>query len=328
MRQKILEHTKEILKKEVDEITIETIEERKNKIMKYLIFLENMVELPELDISSEGPSQIDPLPKENAQAYTFERKLVGGYVPERDVYLPEYVVRTAGISNGDKISLERKDTKKEEYFVHLLEKKNIPVKREEIQYGIVRRDGDLLLVDTTLQEGMKLIKIDDMPYTFLLREQDIQKMQLEDGDIVDIAYDPDNPNYFRVVWKHQIEDEIPPRPIKSGFYKQSNSSSSKGVEKWLDGYSILIVGCEPRKAIYKQIIEERGGEFLWFEGTEDEDRIRAAVVKSHFIIVLQPFIRHRASYLLVELCKEMHKPYKVIDSLGVASILRSIEELI
>ncbi|MEH6975436.1 DUF2325 domain-containing protein, partial [Bacillus sp. JJ675] len=57
-----------------------------------------------------------------------------------------------------------------------------------------------------------------------------------------------------------------------------------------------------------------------FEGTENEDRIEAAVRKSDLVIVVTPFTAHKGSWAARNYTKNYDVPFKQTTSYGVKTI--------
>jgi hypothetical protein len=282
---------------------------------------------------STSPVSMEFLEESNEQvkSYLFERKLRGGFIPELKTFVPESAVRSLGIENGDylfateKGGYTRNNGKKYRFEIAKKGDSIDAQGRVELKYCLVEKDGELLVVKESMLNGGLPIRLNESRQTFLLRDEDIREFNLKAGDVVDVAYNESNPLFNKVLWKHPIDElEFSETPTSSVNKKKKNKEgvkSEKFEDESLDGKRIMVIGCEPRKSMYKYNIEKRGGEFLWAEGIEAEERLSAMIKKSDAVILLIKFMKHRASKLAVSVCKENDINYGVVDNLGIKSVI-------
>lgn len=341
-KEKVLEMAKIDMKEIVEEIKLENLVEVKEKFLNYFSFLESLLTLEKTNYKTsfnelkktkedivENQKKEEKLKEE--KIFTFERKLKGGFLPEIGVYVPEGVIRKMRIETGDKLKIreiQNEEAEDKKYFFELVEKteQKFEDERVEIEYCLVEKDGSILVVNRSLTNGGVDIKIGETHHTFLVRDKDIRELGLQEGDIVDIAYNKNSPHIYKIVWKHIFEYEESSIPQISGYYKvkEKNEHKLEGKEKNIfKNKNILVVGCEPRKRVFKEQIENRGGKFLWAEGTETKEIFHSLVKKADIVILLIRFMRHRASLMAVELCKKENIPFEVVDTLGVKTIIET-----
>ncbi|MCC2248946.1 DUF2325 domain-containing protein [Virgibacillus sp. AGTR] len=284
--------------------------------------IQSTQKLQDQQVSNHETVQIE---NDTEPLYTFTRNLRGGciIVNGKKVYVPETTIRLLNIEHGDKLILSSKRDNK--YFYEIAEKTDDPntPERATVEYALVEKQDGMLIANRSMVEGGLNIKIDDMLHTFRLPKEDCLKFNLKEGDLIDIAYNPNDPTFHRVIWKYEIEKmEQVDRPQKAGEYKdKTKKTESENQKQELDGKVVLVIGLEPRKAIFQKAIEDRGGQFLFLEGTEQKDRFTSAIRQADVVVILTAFIKHRASIFAVKVCKEQDTPFSIIDTLGVSRIL-------
>lgn len=263
-------------------------------------------------------------------AYKFERKLKGGWLSEIGAYVPEAVVRLLGIEHGDYVRAVEKENGEFDYPKHyryeVAERADAQkvLGREQIDYCLVERDGGLLVVRKSLLDGNRSIRLNEVPHTFIIKDTDIQEYRLVENDIVDIAFFEQNPMNPKVIWKHDLESDLIEEnetTVHKKKDKETKLDLSKEEKRSLSGKNILVIGCEPRKTVFKQNIESRGGEFTWASGLEGRSRLTAMIKKADVVLLLIRFIKHQASKDTVEICKEYGVKFGVVDNLGVKSVI-------
>lgn len=154
-----------------------------------------------------GRDTEDNLDLEIGSIHIFERALVNGFVntiKEKPAFIPERRVREKGFEHGDKLIVtERQQVgDKMHYEFELVEKSNTPaLNRIEFNWCIVEEEEVGLFVDKH-QSGQNHINLFGKDYKIQLSQQDILRLKISVGDIIDIACRPNNPGVARVVWKH------------------------------------------------------------------------------------------------------------------------------
>lgn len=364
----ILTVTKKDMTQLIESITFENLEEVKQHLEKYFAFLETLTTLPDLpELNNHQPEsaieielenemreletgiQEDSLPhvqvveadlsEEEAfpdlqqesstqQAYRFERKLRGGFLPEIEAFIPEGIIRKLGLEHGDLVRATKLENELHKYIYELFEKGDgkEPEGRIQLDYCIVEKEAGSLVVKK--YGGEQVIRLDEVPYTMILPEKDIREFSINEGDLIDLAFFRTNPHLCKILWKHSLDQEISSSPLHSGYYKnkykedkQEDKPAAILPEENLSGKKVLVIGCEPKKAIFKQNIEERGGEFLWADGNEGKERLTAFIRKADVVVLLIRFMRHQGSKDAVEICKSLDVPFCIVENLGIKSLI-------
>lgn len=139
--------------------------------------------------------------------HIFERSLVNGFVNTvkyKPALVPEKHVREKGFEHGDRVRVVnvRPVGDRMHYEFELVEKANLHyTNRVQINMCIVEQDEDGLFVERTAN-GQPIFVVDENDQKVFLKEHDISRLKLISGDIVDIAFRPNDPKNARVVWKH------------------------------------------------------------------------------------------------------------------------------
>lgn len=334
--QRIYSEAKVDLGEIVSNINPSNIMEMEKEILNYIIFLKQASLVINTSLFSDHQEieteNIDNQANENESkeinVYPFERKLKGGILKETDIYIPESLVRKLGLSEGDLIKPKQLSNQPGKFYFELVQKSDKKTNSAVglVRYGKVEKKDGLMLVSETTTEG--IIKINESPYEFLLREEDIETYDLEEGDIVDIAYSIENISVSKVNWKYDLSSSEYEPPKPSSYYKEKQKIENEISSNLLKDKNILVVGCKFKKEEHKSTIESHGGTMKWIEGNEDSDRIEAEVKKSDCVILLTLHQSHRSSKLIVKLAKQWGVPFKDLKSTGNNTILITAQQLI
>lgn len=295
-------------------------EKLKNGLLSQIIDSDN-TENNEDHIKKEQEIKSEPV--QSRPIYQFQQKLKGGIIEKLEAYVPESAVRQLGLEHGDYVTAEEGHVEKDgtkKYFYQLAEKGkgSPPEGRIELRYGIIKKSGHCLIVQENAMG--EEVRIGDAPFTFRLRENDIQEFNLTENDIVDVACYENNAEYTKVVWKYKIED----LPVPKEKQTQKSPDKKKGKKAYpqiLKDKCVLVVGGGPKKSDFKTKIEEHGGSFLWAEGTEGKARLSSFVRKADVIVFIVTYISHRATEDTVFSAKFYRKPYNSADTMSPQSIV-------
>ncbi|MFC0273619.1 DUF2325 domain-containing protein [Metabacillus herbersteinensis] len=367
----ILESAKTEMTTIISALTIENIENKRSEIEKYFTFIESLSHLPQIKSLSideiDDEKKIKPittnkvsmeekeknhLGKEKigdnskiGNEYIFERKLKGGFLPDLDggYFIPEKMVRDMQVEHKDKIKIisETPGYPKTLYRFELVEKGN-QIDADRVQHyfcKVEKEAGELTICDS--QSGT--IKLDEIPYTFIVSQNDKDKYHLQKGDIVDIAYYKENPNgTMKVIFKYDLVEEASPlmtteyRKLVSTerLEKKKNSIDRKTPKEYplsthmLKNKSVLVVGGMKRHKDYKEAFESIGAEFYALTGDEGHERMSAVVSKADIVAISIGECSHAASIFTVETCKQRGIPFSSTHRSGIQSILFCAEAAI
>lgn len=333
-----MEQIKNEMIETIRQLKNENIEEIKLRIENYFVFIQTSTSLwgcvpsitvdkpikPIIDnsiveeiIDVEHETYNEVLENIEPACYPLERKLKGGivFIGNKTEFIPESVIRAKDFKHGDFIKIEQIN-KYTNDFIKVKESDNTNCDREEVDFcRVVMKDGALVASEQIVGGKRQLIKLDgETPFTFLLRDDDIQQNNLTEDSIVAIAYSKLNPNYHKVSWiYHNFEETLNnpnPVPKPSSFYKEKSTEKnhwSAEEIKVLRGKEVVIVGADFR--ISDLIPLANAGQFKLhsLSGDESKTRIKAGIRKMDLIISASEHSSHRAS----ETAKEYAKKYKI-----------------
>ncbi len=193
MKSLILEKVKEEMQQTIIDVSYENTQEKKEILNDYLQFIELIKKLPLhflesyelLQIPAEQPIRVPETKEEipfkqteveDSNVYVYHRKLRGGHLEGTEILVSEGISRNLELAHGDLVRPVFND-KNKRYFFELIEKRNSkdPVDRKQISYGIVEKENSIFTVneyhDTDFSK--KLVKVDDVPYSFILSPSDV-----------------------------------------------------------------------------------------------------------------------------------------------------------
>ena len=326
----------------INEMTSDNFLETRERVNKLFDFIELSLTLwgaiPSINVSTEADMEVSHetlhtkiessqkmIVTSSADAThlgtPMDRKLKGGILKGKngDIYVPEKIVRMHGFEHGDYIEAIG-DRLKELVFI---KRKDSVTKHEsnrvEIDYGVITRTSDGLLVVNQMISNGKLtrIKLDgESPYQFLISQRDIDTYSLKEGSVVSIAYHESDPLSYRVVWCYpeRTSEFARPEPKPSSFYKDN---TSKKENLWTDieltllkDKKIVIIGADFRSADFKPLAENGNFSLDIFSGDESKNRIKAAVKNTDLIISASEHSSHRSSGLAKECAKKYKIPFR------------------
>src|SRR5699024_7161976 len=101
----------------------------------------------------------------------------------------------------------------------------------------------------------------------LIHQDDVKRLELEEGYIVDVACTPDR-NTVRVRWSYKTHAPTYIKPNKPSFYKDTTEPTNEIIESNIKNKKILMVGRDSNINRYREEINKRGGELV----TTDSNR--------------------------------------------------------
>ncbi|WP_217586130.1 DUF2325 domain-containing protein [Lentibacillus saliphilus] len=262
--------------------------------------------------------------------FTFERKIRGGFVPEIAGFVPEGIIRKLGLSHGDKVyakAIEGPESSSNHFRYELAEKgdgKDLP---ERIQYNYcpVIKEAGRLVVEKSAETGA-YIRFNDSIYPILLDENDVFNFKIEEGDLIDIAYKSPHIDQAKVLWVHKVEElHIPEVSVTNKKSLKNNDKVDVDLDQTLDNKTVLVIGNEPMKSLYKDAIEKRGGLFLWGDTKDDLTRLKALVRQTDICVFLLSVSGHVGMEHIKQMCKDYDVAFQTTWSNGQSSVIRLAE---
>lgn len=337
------EKTKQILIQKLNNCTQETITKEIQNLKLLLTTLEGIafveqqtlnekevVITKEAVITQEQNTPIVQVPKElPKQTHTnrLNRDLRNGMLEPSKIFVPEKFIRENGWENGDYIEAKMIPNSKF-YEYTLIEKAPKPNNRIEKTMLIVYKSN---LTDSPFEIRIRDENLDiDLPIP--LSKNDIERFDIQEGDVINFAYWPNHMSKGLVVWKHSIpaqslSEQLAEKNEKSKITNKIIEKTPK-VQKYYKqsfiGKTIVMVGGRDNVAqANKEAIENRGGTFLHIQGkTENKEKIDNIIKKADLVIVYTNFIGHFPMWHTKEAAKAYQKPISFTKANGVNSFLK------
>ncbi|KJD42652.1 hypothetical protein [Paenibacillus terrae] len=177
--------------------------------------LPELVDITNSIIEDQSTLYKDIDKKDNKITYVFKRNLKGGIVPNlppKGAFIPERIVREKNIEHGDKLKLIKSYTQNEQtyYDFDIVEKVSL-IQHERIQfnYCILEKNENSWYVEQhepfKKAGNNKRININwnDAPYRINLNEVDVHALNLNAGNLIDVAFWEDNPSSPKIIWYHR-----------------------------------------------------------------------------------------------------------------------------
>lgn len=353
----ILANIKEELKCRIEGLTFENVQNEKAEIDKHFNLLLAASEVTFLTTSPDTSKEetktetILPIEREETilsgskvgKVYEFKRHIRGGVILDLDggYFVPERMVRDMGVNHGDKVKIthEIPDEEKMKYRFEVVEKVNkIVPNRTELKYCRVENDPYIGFYIEKSQDGP--IRLDEALFRFIIREDDVTKFNLAEGDIVDAAYSNIDPTKtFRLLYKYKLEEEEVASTVESRKLASADRFQKKAVtdqtekdfpfdEALFKGKRVLIIGAGHRKHDFKDIFERIGAEFVALTGDESRTTIESSIQWADVVGINYGENSHYASTTTVDLCKKHGVPFKSTGTIGLQSMVLCVEEAI
>ena len=138
------------------------------------------------------------------------RVLKGGTIDDGRVYVPETIIRSMGLEDGDWIKADSVKSKihNKNYLYTLIQKRTAPKRdphlpsRQVQEMSIVKYDAILNSFQIFVGEPGRDLKI-----PVQLSQYDVDKYHIKNGDVVDYAFWENDVLKGRVTWKHDTGSE-------------------------------------------------------------------------------------------------------------------------
>lgn len=340
---RILNEAREDMKELISRLDYKNLGETAVQVANYFTSLGAINKLPDLHVAVPEPEPQSEEVKEEVivvddtvrdKPYIFERKLKGGFVTEINGWVPEKIVRELELRHGDlvyayEIPLPENQDSPPHYSFEVAERRNMPQPANRVQLNLCRVKDDRLLDRFVVEETVNgaLLKHNDSPMMFSLDPEDVRAFNLEDGDIVDIAYYKGKEDKPKVLWKHityQRQEQPSTIAERQKAYDKKVAKEKKAYDKQLEGKTVLMIGFEPGRATFGSEIENRGGTFIWSDGREGRDRLESMIVKSDCVIMMQNYMGHNASITANDISKEHGIPCVSLTGFGRSSFVQEV----
>lgn len=334
---------KNVLKSRIENLTLENLVGESNKIKGLLDVAATLssLELLEDTLISSNPINNAKIEEEtivykreldsDTKGHIFKKSVVGGsLIGIDDYFVPELTVRYYGLESGDLVHL----VNREKNEIEIIERQKESIQDDYIlyKYCAVKKDNSILYCDESHYGGdNKLIKLDEVPYKYVIPTHLAEKFGIEEGDFLDIGRNK-NDMTFKIVWRHENHESesVHSAPKPSSYYKDKSEKTINPMYYGIDfnNSKILVIGCEPRKRYFKDAIEACNGEFDFCSGEEQIERILSKCSDSAVVVIVKDFLAHSPVYKIVEHCKDNGIPFKAIDGLGIKTVIYEARKML
>lgn len=273
------------------------------------------------------------------QTFSFFKKAFGGCIEELNYHLNEEIVRRYQIEHGNLILIKgiegRFPDGKPRYSFEVVDRSTtINEKLQYVTQGIVENiDGQYVVRKTTFQN----IQLEDKDIILNIQQRDVEKHQLQQGDIIDGRFYDNSINSFRITQKYDIENNAhTTTPIESSkLLRRKKYKESKKINESLSmldrldthtlaGKRILLVGLASRKKDFQSMLAKYPHiQLAHLTGDESTQSIRSAIAESDLVLINITENSHRATKLVTSICKEINVPVTSTSSDGLYMLLYS-----
>lgn len=268
-------------------------------------------------------------PVQLPKLFTFERKLKGGIAVNGNhvELVPENVVRSEGLENGDQLDIEfnatgvgfHKFTKRSD--LPAIKITSTPI--VEYNHAIVERDSMLgYIVKSYYKDG----NLKSLP-SFFINNHDVDKFDLQEGDVIDVAR-MENNNYLRVRWRYNTEQVQPKnKPQKPSFYKDNDMTKNDNYsESPLNGKKVCVVGCDNYIVNFMEEADKRNAEIIHVKS--DRANVIQASVSQCDVVVIPVFeTSHNKMNYAKEYAKKMDIPLVILKTYGRTNFINELENI-
>lgn len=346
MEKQIIESAKQNIIKIVDSLEVSNIDQVYSDVVKYLDFAKAYSQLPHIinglnEVSEEAnePNQSNvvnlsgdtiQLHTENkVEGYEFKRNIKGGYLDGADIYVPEKFIRELGLQHGDIVKADKIGEKRYKYTV--LDDCGCDSLSDviSIKMAVVEYDPSSNRYTASKDWMDNPIMINGHEAEIIISDNDFRNFSIMTGDIIDISVDKNDLDFSRVVWKHATTDEYN-RQYTSSIKREPKKPiiEKKKHEQFFAGKKIVMVGFDVEKASFRDAVERHGGQFECLHGMEDESRFEAIMKDADAVVLMLSFVKHRATILANQLCKDNGIPCDSLHTKGKSGFVRMAKELI
>lgn len=304
---------------------------------------EDLVEEPAEILSPEAINieEIDNYPIGNV--FTFLKKASGGVIDGLNYPIPEELVQSRKLGNGNKVKIVGIKGKFVDdspiYEFTVVDRTIVPnPELVEITHGIVRQKfGNQLIVERTVYER---IEVDSKPIYLLINERDMNRLNISEGDIIDGRFYRNNPvNSFRATNKHDLGSDKQSISIESRklSHRQNNQSESETGFSMIDrldktpflNKNFTLIGLGSRVNNFRDSLDKAEEiQMVHMTGDEHKAKIRAQIIKSDFVVLSTYENSHDTTKYVAKICNEYNIPFTSTHGNAIFSVLMDAIKLI
>ncbi|MEW6726512.1 DUF2325 domain-containing protein [Desulforudis sp. 1088] len=250
----------------------------------------------------------------------FTRLVRGGVINEgkagREIFVPESVVRAEGIEHGDIVGARDKGSNEKgtpQYFFQVLERRGLG--------HASGRTGFVAVLE--MRGGVWGAYNEDEEMFISVPDNDIQAFDLEEGDLVEIAYEKGHPAKARVAWKYDASEAFIELHERQRVKKKRERAKDEPDALLLDGKRVLVVGADAYKESFKRLFERLGAEFSWESGFMVGRFLESKVNRADIVVIVTEAMKHKMPDV-EDVCKRLGRPYVYAPSRGATGAVREV----
>ena len=286
-----------------------------------------------------APAPDEPVPAAPTDIFRVERRLIGAEVG--DQYVSEKQVRTLGLDDGDTVQLDTDDAVPGQApNIRLVAKSKSTATPQinGVQFAVLQRDKRLpadytLSATNNFNQHPLLTTDDDVPFKFLIRPADVERLGLQAGDIVDLSwYSAEGPQRAVVSWVHGDDDaDLAAMAQKRGTKKAVKGdldATPKGytvkIPFDLDGRRVLFVGNAANSNDMALVVAAHNGGQVTATDATKGSQLKTKVGHADLMVLITDEVHHVTTNTSVKIAKSQKVPYAVSSSDAPFSIERAL----
>lgn len=260
-------------------------------------------------------------------------RLLDGKTGETIKTFTEVSWRDKNFSDGDKVILLSGD-----YLISETGNSEEDSRLVNPSWGIVEKSllddsfsVSRLVSGETLESVNKSVPVYKIPKAFS------EARKIEDGDLLDLAWDKSNPSKIMIRRTYKTEDasDTSNKDTKAETTPKVKKVKDKKVKEYIPSTSLdltdkkiaVVVGDEIRSEYILPMIESLGGKGIMidaFKRVADESYMTSSLEGVDVAVVIKNYQKHATSWLVKTVCSKLTIPMGVSNSAGLSSIERAI----
>ena len=242
-------------------------------------------------------------------------------------YFTESLKRDLGLENGDIITLARGTSEDRYYLNTIVDRANLTKTIDYFKYGVIQRDALGLCVIQNVNKK-QLSNSNPKKSRYAVTSDDIVRLNLSEGDFVDLAWYKANPENISIIWKYNLNDKQSSTaiPKKHSEYKDK-AASPKQVEPTLlfdlkDKRVALITADDSVSGKFDELVYAHSGKPMVIESNNGKN-INDRLHDFDMIILLQNYLSHETTKSIIAKYKSVI-PIAMSETAGQINIEKAL----
>lgn len=169
----------------------------------------------------------------------------------------------------------------------------------------------------------------------------LKHKKIEEGDVIDVRYELENPTHVNINWKHKeseinyfqklkddrftILDSTSKTKRRESKKPKKNELQENMLVENIEGLTVTVVGMEALAPEFKQIIEKQGGTFYSFDKkSPSAEQINTAVRKSDIVVLALSHVSHAQTMGFVRACKKAGVTYTSFNGFSKLQFVENV----